>query len=135
MSANDRQVGGSHYQSQFQHWDFVAYYLDNRYLEGQITKYVSRWRKKNGLQDLEKAEHFLSKLEDLFTSGVIRPMRQFKRTEPAALAFCEANELSDDETKVIVGITGWEGQHALTQARDAIQRLLVQARAMAPAKG
>ena len=129
MNANDRQVGGSHYKSQFQHWDFVAYYLDNRYLEGQVTKYVSRWRKKNGLQDLEKAEHFLSKLEDLYASGVIRPMRQFKRTEPAAIAFCEANELDAEETKVIVGLTGWEGPHALTQAREALATLLTRARA------
>lgn len=62
MRANDRQVGGHHYQQEgaIQHWDFVASNnLD--YFQGQITKYIARWRKKNGIQDLEKAKHFLEK--------------------------------------------------------------------------
>jgi hypothetical protein len=61
MSANKKQVGGQHYISPMQHWDYV---LANNipYLEAQIIKYVTRWRGKNGLQDLEKAQHFLEKL-------------------------------------------------------------------------
>jgi len=62
MKANDTQVGGLHYRTGYQHWDFVIEHLENRYLEGQITKYVTRWRRKNGLQDLMKASHFLVKL-------------------------------------------------------------------------
>ena len=53
--ANTRQVGGNHYHKEgaVQHWDIVAQHnLD--YFQGQITKYVMRWRDKNGLQDLEK---------------------------------------------------------------------------------
>ena len=63
--ANERQVGGSHYGlSNFQHWDLVALFkLD--YFQGQITKYVMRWRNKNGLPDLEKAQHFLEKYIEL----------------------------------------------------------------------
>lgn len=55
------QVGGQHYrEAAVQHWDFAALQqLD--YFQGQITKYVVRWKKKNGLQDLEKALHFLEK--------------------------------------------------------------------------
>lgn len=60
MSANDTQVGGTHYKSAIQHWDYViANDLD--YFQGQITKYVTRWKKKNGLPDLLKAQHFLNK--------------------------------------------------------------------------
>ena len=59
--ANERQVGGGHYQKQrIQHWDVVAA-NDLDYFQGQITKYVMRWKDKNGLQDLEKAKHFLDK--------------------------------------------------------------------------
>lgn len=63
MAANDRQVGGAHYQtpSNLQHWDIV-FLFDLGYFEGQITKYVFRWRKKNGVEDLKKARHFLDKL-------------------------------------------------------------------------
>lgn len=66
MTANDRQVGGSHYKKEgaVEHWDIVDQWgLD--YFQGQITKYVMRWRDKNGLQDLEKARHFLEKYIEL----------------------------------------------------------------------
>lgn len=64
MSANDRQVGGKHYRSSTQHWDYVwENGLD--YFQGQITKYVSRWRDKDGVQDLHKARHFLDKYIEL----------------------------------------------------------------------
>ncbi len=64
-NANARQVGGGHYQKQgIQHWDYVAANgLD--YFQGQITKYVSRHKDKNGIQDLEKARHFLDKYIEL----------------------------------------------------------------------
>jgi Protein of unknwon function (DUF3310) len=64
MSANDKQVAGDHYKSSIQHWDYVvANELD--YFQAQITKYVTRWKKKNGLTDLEKALHFLEKYIEL----------------------------------------------------------------------
>lgn len=60
--ANDQQIAGTHYKSTIQHWDHAVYVFGTGYLRGQITKYVYRWRKKNGLQDLYKARHFLEKL-------------------------------------------------------------------------
>jgi Protein of unknwon function (DUF3310) len=63
--ANDRQVGGSHYKTGGEeHWDRVAR-LQLDYFQGQITKYVERWKKKNGLEDLHKARHFLDKYIEL----------------------------------------------------------------------
>ena len=59
---NDQQIGGNHYKRMaIQVWDFI---ISNglNYLEGNIVKYVSRWRKKGGLQDLYKARHYLDKL-------------------------------------------------------------------------
>lgn len=61
MGANERQVGGSHYRSEIQHWDYVVA-NDIPYLEAQVIKYLTRWRKKNGLQDVYKAQHYLEKL-------------------------------------------------------------------------
>src|SRR5690242_2779374 len=65
MKANDYQVGGSHYNTKdpsFKHWDWcIATGLG--YLEGVATKYVARWRhSKTGIQDLEKACHYVQKL-------------------------------------------------------------------------
>lgn len=60
--ANKTQVGGDHYRKQsIQHWDYVLA-NDIPYMEAQIIKYVSRHRNKNGIQDLQKAQHFLEKL-------------------------------------------------------------------------
>ena len=61
MSANDKQVGGTHYAKVIQHWDFVLA-NDIPYMEAQIIKYVFRWKEKNGIEDLKKAQHFLEKL-------------------------------------------------------------------------
>ena len=59
--ANDRQVGGLHYKKQeYQHWDFVCD-TNLRYLIACASKYVSRWRGKNGLEDLRKSIHYLEK--------------------------------------------------------------------------
>lgn len=61
MSANDKQVGGDHYQLEIQPWDYITL---NRlgYLEGNIIKYVTRHKEKNGMRDLEKAKHYIDKL-------------------------------------------------------------------------
>ena len=62
MDQNDRQVGGDHYKKlAIQTWD---YNMANNigYMEGNIIKYVSRWKEKGGEKDLLKAKHYLDKL-------------------------------------------------------------------------
>lgn len=61
-SANDVQVAGTHYKDKaIQPWDYIV--ANNLgYLEGNIIKYVSRWRDKGGVDDLLKARHYLDKL-------------------------------------------------------------------------
>jgi len=63
--ANKRQVGGTHYKvGGEEHWDRV-HRLQLDYFQAQITKYVERWKKKNGVEDLRKAQHFLEKYIEL----------------------------------------------------------------------
>lgn len=65
MAANDKQVGGDHYKTDgLQHWDIVELFKFD-YFQGQITKYLMRWRKKNGIEDLQKARHYLDKYIEL----------------------------------------------------------------------
>jgi hypothetical protein len=60
--ADDTQVGGSHYKDKtIQPWDYIIA-NDLGYLEGNVVKYISRWKNKNGIEDLKKAQHYLSKL-------------------------------------------------------------------------
>jgi len=64
-NANENQIGGYHYKTKkIQPWDFIA--ANNLgYFEGNIIKYVSRWKEKNGIEDLRKARHYLDKLIEL----------------------------------------------------------------------
>lgn len=59
MKANDMQVGGTHYQREYQHWDMVTD-TGMHYLLGCATKYIARWPNKNA-DDLIKATHYLQK--------------------------------------------------------------------------
>lgn len=70
MAANDRQVAGDHYRraaaaSGEQHWDRQWRLHGRGYFIGQITRYVERYHLKNGLEDLEKAIHYIEKLKEL----------------------------------------------------------------------
>ena len=67
--ANEKQVAGQHYRSTIQHWDYVVA-NDLDYFQGQITKYVTRWKKKNGITDLLKAQHFLEKYIEVSRAGL-----------------------------------------------------------------
>ena len=67
FNALSMQVGGSHYKDM--PIQPVEYIHANAmgYLEGNVVKYVSRWRNKNGIADLEKAKHYIELLIDLVT--------------------------------------------------------------------
>ena len=60
MSHSD-QVGGDHYKLPIEPWDYVV--ANNLgYLEGNVIKYISRHKRKGGIQDLQKARHYIEKL-------------------------------------------------------------------------
>jgi hypothetical protein len=66
MSANETQIGGDHYKTGGEeHWDRIWRLYGRGYFVGCITKYVERYHKKNGFEDLKKARHFLDKLIEL----------------------------------------------------------------------
>ena len=67
--ANDRQVGGEHYKNKtIEPWDYIV--ANNiGYLAGNVIKYVTRHQDKNGIQDLEKAKHYLEKLIECQTNS------------------------------------------------------------------
>lgn len=58
MSANDKQVGGSHYMSKG--IQPIEYILANQleFCEGNIVKYATRWKDKGGVEDLRKIKHY-----------------------------------------------------------------------------
>lgn len=67
MSAIESQVGGTHYKQcaiqpvQYIHANGIGY------MEGNVIKYITRWRDKGGIADLEKAKHYIELLIELET--------------------------------------------------------------------
>lgn len=67
MSAKDIQVGGSHYKDmKIQPVEYIVA-NDLGYCEGNVVKYVSRWKSKGGVDDLRKARHYI----DLLIEGEV----------------------------------------------------------------
>tara|TARA_B100001250_G_C19757358_1_gene770759 strand:- start:986 stop:1207 length:222 start_codon:yes stop_codon:yes gene_type:complete len=59
---NKIQIGGNHYKDmKIQPVDYITQ-NGLSYLEGNVVKYVSRWRKKGGMEDLRKAKHYVEML-------------------------------------------------------------------------
>ena len=64
-TALEKQEGGSHYKGySIQPIEYI--HANNiPFAEGSVIKYVTRWRDKNGVDDLKKAIHFLELLIEL----------------------------------------------------------------------
>lgn len=69
VSALQTQVGGDHYKGMA--IQPIEYILANKldYCEANVVKYVSRWRHKGGIKDLEKAKHYLDLLIEAEARG------------------------------------------------------------------
>ena len=50
-----------HYTKGIEMWDY-AYSQNLNFFEGNVIKYVTRWRHKNGIEDLLKAKQYLDRL-------------------------------------------------------------------------
>lgn len=65
MSAINSQIGGSHYkQCAIQPVEYI-HANGLGYFEGNVLKYITRWRDKGGIADLEKAKHYIELLIEL----------------------------------------------------------------------
>lgn len=80
---NRRQVGGDHYQRlAIQPWDAMAAWMTPEqfagFLRGNIIKYLAR--DKGGLEDLQKAMHYLDKLISVQSATAQTELPQIRLT-------------------------------------------------------
>ena len=104
-----RQEGGSHYKDlaiqpvEYIHANGLGF------CEGSVVKYVTRWRSKNGIQDLKKARHFLDLLIELEER---KGMPAFVGVDPA---------VGPDRTAIAVTCTGeTNGPATMSEAATAV---------------
>jgi len=57
----DKVKHPKHYTAGIEMWDY-AYSHKLDFFEGNIIKYVTRWKQKNGIEDLYKAKEYLDEL-------------------------------------------------------------------------
>jgi hypothetical protein len=70
-----KQIGGNHYKTAIQPWDvFLDWELDPWLCN--VIKYVQRHNRKNGIEDLKKAQHYLEfaianyyKIKEIYYKG------------------------------------------------------------------
>ena len=83
--ANSRQVGGSHYRGQgncphcgkeLQHWD-IAWTFDFDFFQYILTKWIFRWKRKGGIEDLKKARHALDKYIEVISDDGSEPDERY----------------------------------------------------------
>jgi hypothetical protein len=131
VPADELQVGGSHYKSDYDHWNLVVA-LEMSYFEGQISRYITRWRKKNGLEDLQKALHYLNKLIEVCSADPDYWRCSWGTTETEKVLaevskFNKANELTALEGTLILNIALWKDESDLNGIRDLLEQLMDEA--------
>ena len=68
MDKKERVHHPTHYNKGIEMWDY-SYSHNLDFFEGNIVKYVTRKKKKNGIEDLKKAKSYLDKLIELNESN------------------------------------------------------------------
>lgn len=63
MNEQVQQVGGNHYDAPIKPWDEFKR-LNVTWAQGELAKYLCRWPKKGGIQDLQKALSIVQKYKN-----------------------------------------------------------------------
>lgn len=115
---NSRQVGGEHYKTGgVEHWDLFGL----EYLIACASKYVSRWRQKEGVQDLEKAIHYCEKAQEVMGAGA----SHVTNTLPTArlLEWARGTRMTAEEVAICHAIVcTCEFERAIKMIREIIAR-------------
>lgn len=99
MSALDVQVGGSHYKNNDMQPIELIVALNLNFIEGNIVKYITRYKNKNGMQDVMKCIHYSQLAIEL---GCIRPDIDMHNNYALINKYCDTNKLSNVQNSIII---------------------------------
>lgn len=107
MSALDTQIGGGHYKGM--KIQPMEYSMKNGLDACQHTaiKYISRFREKGGIQDLEKAKHCIDMLIEFEHQRLSEAERQDGMADPFPDTHLDIDEARID----VIGQNGNDGEH------------------------
>lgn len=124
MPANDKQIAGTHYKTEtgIQPWDYFVG-ANVPFLEASAAKYLLRYKKKGGKQDLEKALHFIEKRIECVRAGFgIDSSVPCKRRPFNELM--DAFDVADDVRMSIGFVMHWRREEHLIHAAARVKKMI-----------
>ena len=98
MSALDIQIGGSHYRNKGIQPIELIVALNLNFIEGNIVKYITRYKEKNGVQDIMKCIHYSQLAIEL---KCIRHNVDIHNNYSLILEYVKTNDLCSVQTYVL----------------------------------
>lgn len=98
-SALDEQVGGDHYKKLGIQPVELIRDINANFFQGNVIKYVTRYKDKNGIKDLEKAKHYLELIEELHPNNNSSKITSYGIDKVNDYIY--ANKIDTDAAKII----------------------------------
>lgn len=131
QSAFDTQIGGSHYKDCWM--QPAEFWMLNQLpaAEGAVLKYLFRWRRKAGVEDLKKGRHFIELMLETYFSprSETHPVvnHPYFRWTVTPEDFCMKNGVDSLSATVICLVCRCEGREYLEAAIKMIDYLIANA--------
>lgn len=122
---NVQQIGGDHYQAEYQHWDWA---IDSNigYFGGNATKYVWRWKKKGGIRDLKKAMSYIDKIIKNPNSFISREYNE-QQTKTGNAKLVKLSILDKREERFCICLSKARDLESLLHCKSILQEILNEA--------
>jgi hypothetical protein len=120
---NKTQVGGDHYKTKFEPWDLIIEWRIP-FLEANIIKYVTRYKLKNGVADLEKARHYFDKLIETLDWSLYSWDDLVPIPEEVLAKYAIENRLTFAQVDLITAAVNWTERDDVVAARDELEALI-----------
>lgn len=91
----NKEVGGTHYKNMKMQPIELIVKANLNFIQGCIVKYVTRYKNKNGKEDIEKAIHNAQLAIDLHSNGPDDCINE-------GYAYCKINNLSTFQSYIII---------------------------------
>ena len=122
IKPTDLQVGGTHYKAMTIQPIQLVRDIRLSFIEGNVLKYVTRFKYKNGKQDLEKAIHYMALAADGYNVGIRTTELSEERQELLAF-YCVENAMDDELFDILLEFLNFKHVHAKQMLTDYMNSL------------
>lgn len=103
-----KEVGGAHYEAlKVQPIELIVK-CNLTFIQGNMLKYISRYKAKNGAQDIRKCIHYAQLAAKYNDKGPVKPVAQ-------AYLYCKANNFTTKQKNIIMSIFQEDYYHVVKQ--------------------